>query len=80
MFSAFIPEYVSMRHLRYSLRQGRIREPCVAFHKNRMEEIIHALMQSIKGRALGAAERHKAASDRQTVFTFEINRLATVGI
>ena len=28
-----------MRHLRYSLRQGRRREPLVAFHKNRMADI-----------------------------------------
>ncbi len=33
MDSAFIPEYVSMRHLIYSLRQGRKRWPLVAFHR-----------------------------------------------
>ena len=37
IFSAHCPEYVSIRQRRYSLRQGRSREPRVAFHKKRSE-------------------------------------------
>ena len=33
--SAFLPEYVSIRHLRYLLRHGLSRWPRVAFHRNR---------------------------------------------
>ena len=41
MLSAFTPEYVSMRHFKYSLRHGRKRLPLVAFHKNRIAAITH---------------------------------------
>ena len=37
--SAFMPEYVSIRHFRYSLRHGRRRLPRVAFQTNRMAAI-----------------------------------------
>ncbi len=33
--SAFLPEYVSTRHFKYSLRQGASRWPRVAFQINR---------------------------------------------
>lgn len=71
MLSAFMPEYVSIRHLRYSLRQGRKREPLVAFQRKRMADINDVLKQSIEKTAvvgsIGLNDNHGSfgTSERQ---------------